>query len=110
MPPCSYVLLERVTYALLLFGGQYVPRRTIASIADSFLQGSNSAYIDQMYVSWRADPASVHKSWDAYFRTGSIVCVVFMFVLCLLFVFFVLCLCCLCCFCLCLSLCRLFLW
>lgn len=29
------------------------------------------AYVDEMYAAWRADPSSVHKSWDAYFKTGS---------------------------------------
>lgn len=24
-----------------------------------------------MYLSWKQDPNSVHKSWDAYFKTGS---------------------------------------
>ncbi|KAI2903990.1 hypothetical protein CBS63078_5821 [Aspergillus niger] len=35
---------------------------------DSFLQGSASAYIDTMYTSWKADPTSVHVSWQAYFH------------------------------------------
>jgi 2-oxoglutarate dehydrogenase E1 component len=30
-----------------------------------------SAYVDEMYHAWRSDPSSVHKSWDAYFKTGS---------------------------------------
>ncbi|KAL3263523.1 hypothetical protein ABHI18_001724 [Aspergillus niger] len=35
---------------------------------DSFLQGSASTYIDTMYTSWKADPTSVHVSWQAYFH------------------------------------------
>jgi 2-oxoglutarate dehydrogenase E1 component len=38
---------------------------------ESFLRGTSSAYIDEMYRSWRNDPNSVHKSWDAYFKTGA---------------------------------------
>ena len=29
-----------------------------------------SAYVEEMYNSWKVDPNSVHKSWDALFRTG----------------------------------------
>ena len=39
-----------------------------AAAAESFLSGSSSIYVEEMYESWRADPKSVHKSWDAYFR------------------------------------------
>jgi 2-oxoglutarate dehydrogenase E1 component len=35
------------------------------------LVGLNSNYIDEMYLSWKQDPNSVHKSWDAFFKTGS---------------------------------------
>ncbi|GKZ23214.1 2-oxoglutarate dehydrogenase E1 component [Aspergillus brasiliensis] len=35
---------------------------------DSFLQGSASTYIETMYTSWKADPSSVHISWQAYFH------------------------------------------
>jgi 2-oxoglutarate dehydrogenase E1 component len=31
----------------------------------------DSNYIDEMYLTWQKDPAAVHKSWDAYFKTGS---------------------------------------
>ncbi|CAK8678756.1 2-oxoglutarate dehydrogenase complex component E1-like isoform X2 [Clavelina lepadiformis] len=39
-----------------------------AAKAEPFLNGSNSAYVEDMYESWLEDPNSVHKSWDAYFR------------------------------------------
>ena len=29
-------------------------------------------YIEQTYLAWRADPNSVHKSWDLYFRSGAL--------------------------------------
>ncbi|CAH1374806.1 unnamed protein product [Tenebrio molitor] len=35
---------------------------------DSFLTGSSSAYIEDMYNAWLRDPKSVHISWDSYFR------------------------------------------
>ncbi|CAF3876722.1 unnamed protein product [Adineta steineri] len=35
---------------------------------ESFLNGSSSNYIDEMYEQWSKDPHSVHKSWDLYFR------------------------------------------
>ncbi|KAF8448447.1 E1 subunit of 2-oxoglutarate dehydrogenase [Terfezia claveryi] len=35
---------------------------------DSFLQGNAANYIDEMYMAWRADPSSVHISWQVYFR------------------------------------------
>ena len=39
-----------------------------AVMAESFMNGSSSVYVEQMYDNWRSDPNSVHKSWDAYFR------------------------------------------
>lgn len=35
---------------------------------DSFLQGNNASYVDEMYEAWLQDPKSVHISWDAYFK------------------------------------------
>ncbi|WLF78307.1 2-oxoglutarate dehydrogenase E1 component [Lodderomyces elongisporus] len=35
---------------------------------DTFLQGNNSNYVDEMYEAWRQDPSSVHASWNAYFK------------------------------------------
>ncbi len=39
-----------------------------AAAQESFLSGSNGAYVDEMFESWSRDPTSVHASWDAYFR------------------------------------------
>ena len=39
-----------------------------SAAAEGYLSGSNSAYVDEMYEAWAQDPASVHASWDAYFR------------------------------------------
>ncbi|CAJ0602086.1 unnamed protein product [Cylicocyclus nassatus] len=42
---------------------------TAASVKqEPFMNGTSSVYIEQMYESWKADPKSVHASWDAYFR------------------------------------------
>ena len=38
----------------------------------NFLNGSSTTYIEEMYQAWKADPKSVHKSWDVYFRTNSV--------------------------------------
>src|ERR1700704_960630 len=39
--------------------------------ATSFLNGTNAAYIEQMYAAWLADPASVDAGWQSYFaQTG----------------------------------------
>ena len=35
---------------------------------DTFNQGSNAQYIDEMYMAWKEDPNSVHISWQAYFK------------------------------------------
>lgn len=42
-----------------------------STAAEPFLNGSSSNYIDDMYSAWLKDPASVHASWDAYFRNNS---------------------------------------
>ncbi|KIH60595.1 oxoglutarate dehydrogenase (succinyl-transferring), E1 component [Ancylostoma duodenale] len=35
---------------------------------EPFMNATSSVYIEQMYDAWKADPKSVHASWDAYFR------------------------------------------
>ncbi|KAL5346372.1 2-oxoglutarate dehydrogenase E1 component [Pseudogymnoascus australis] len=35
---------------------------------DSFLSGNTANYIDEMYMSWKEDPSSVHVSWQVYFK------------------------------------------
>jgi len=37
--------------------------------ANSFLNGSSTTYVEEIYQAWQQDPKSVHKSWDIYFRT-----------------------------------------
>lgn len=47
--------------------------RTYVSHAakESFLNGSSSVYVEEMYKAWLQNPASVHKSWDAFFRSAT---------------------------------------
>ncbi|KAK9479366.1 thiamine diphosphate-binding protein [Lipomyces japonicus] len=35
---------------------------------DTFLEGNSANYIDEMYDAWKADPTSVHISWQVYFK------------------------------------------
>ncbi|XP_049794378.1 2-oxoglutarate dehydrogenase complex component E1-like isoform X2 [Schistocerca nitens] len=47
-------------------------RNYSASVAaEPFLNGSSSAYVEEMYNAWLADPKSVHVSWDTFFRSSS---------------------------------------
>ncbi|KAK6009279.1 hypothetical protein OSTOST_25817, partial [Ostertagia ostertagi] len=48
----------------------YVRQQSLASAVSSepFMNATSSTYIEQMYSAWKADPKSVHASWDAYFR------------------------------------------
>eukprot|EP01041_Mallomonas_annulata_P010258 gene10258-21403_t len=41
--------------------------RSFSVKVDSFLSGSSSLYVEQMYDAWRKDPQSVHVSWSSYF-------------------------------------------
>ncbi|GLH08553.1 Probable 2-oxoglutarate dehydrogenase E1 component DHKTD1 homolog, mitochondrial [Gryllus bimaculatus] len=47
-------------------------RHYSSSVAtEPFLNGSSSAYVEEMYNAWLADPKSVHVSWDSFFRNSS---------------------------------------
>jgi len=43
-------------------------KRYSTQAAEPFMNGSSSAYIEDMFEAWQRDPGSVHKSWDAFFR------------------------------------------
>eukprot|EP00948_MAST-09A_sp_MAST-9A-sp1_P000857 g857.t1 len=45
------------------------PQKLLRSFSSSVLGGTNGVYFDEMYRSWKADPSSVHVSWDAYFKS-----------------------------------------
>lgn len=40
-------------------------------VADNFVSGSSSIYVEDMYHQWTKDPSSVHPSWDSYFSSLS---------------------------------------
>ncbi|XP_050306619.1 2-oxoglutarate dehydrogenase complex component E1 isoform X3 [Anthonomus grandis grandis] len=42
----------------------------VPAAAEPFLNGSSSQYVEDMYNAWLRDPASVHASWDAFFRNS----------------------------------------
>ena len=46
-------------------------KSTNSHAAGSFLSGSNSIYVEEMYRLWNEEPSSVHSSWDIFFRTGT---------------------------------------
>ncbi|KAK9512476.1 hypothetical protein O3M35_000899 [Rhynocoris fuscipes] len=59
---------------LPIFSTSYIPlnrRHQSTQAQESFLNGSSSNYVEDMYNAWLADPSSVHASWDAYFRNAS---------------------------------------
>jgi 2-oxoglutarate dehydrogenase E1 component len=39
----------------------------MADINESFLSGNSVSYAEKMFEAWKADPKSVHVSWQAYF-------------------------------------------
>ncbi|XP_026729993.1 2-oxoglutarate dehydrogenase, mitochondrial isoform X2 [Trichoplusia ni] len=49
----------------------YTSRPKSSTAAEPFLNGSSSAYVENMYNSWLTDPNSVHASWDAFFRNAT---------------------------------------
>jgi len=51
--------------------GQSVRFYAAPGAAESFLNGSSSTYVEEMYLAWEENPASVHKSWDVFFRNAS---------------------------------------
>ncbi len=38
---------------------------------EPFLNGSSSVYVEEMYRAWLKDPNTVHKSWDAFFKSAT---------------------------------------
>jgi len=73
MMRASGLLRSQITFAsrrnLTINNVRRIPATASRAVmAESFMNGSSSVYVEQMYDSWRSDPNSVHKSWDAYFR------------------------------------------
>jgi len=40
-------------------------------MAEPFLNGTSTIYVEEMYNSWLQDPKSVHVSWDSFFRNAT---------------------------------------
>lgn len=40
----------------------------LRQFADTFMEGTSSTYIEDMFRSWSHDPSSVHSSWASYFK------------------------------------------
>lgn len=36
--------------------------------SESFLNGTNNRYVEDMYTTWLKTPSKVHSSWDLYFK------------------------------------------
>lgn len=58
-----------------VFGAQQVGVRNYSNasvplrqLSENFLNGTNAAYVEEMFEAWKADPASVHTSWSAFFK------------------------------------------
>lgn len=54
--------------------GSARPRRAMSATSapaphpsESFLNGTNSLYVEEMYELWKRDPTAVHASWASYF-------------------------------------------
>ena len=45
-----------------------VSTTTRAFSSETFMNGNSVGYIENMYENWKADPNSVHVSWNAYFN------------------------------------------
>ncbi|GAM19736.1 hypothetical protein SAMD00019534_029110 [Acytostelium subglobosum LB1] len=39
-------------------------------LSESFLDGTSSNYVEDMYNSWKSDPSSVHNSWASFFQSA----------------------------------------
>ncbi|GFS65743.1 2-oxoglutarate dehydrogenase, mitochondrial [Trichonephila inaurata madagascariensis] len=63
----SYLHL-RVSSAM---GGHKYRTYITKTSKEPFLNGSSSTYVEEMYKAWLKNPESVHKSWDAFFRSTS---------------------------------------
>ncbi|KAK9741391.1 hypothetical protein RND81_03G102100 [Saponaria officinalis] len=49
--------------------GPKIPRPVpLSRLADSFLDGTSSVYLEELQRAWETDPNSVDESWDVFFR------------------------------------------
>ncbi|XP_065910011.1 2-oxoglutarate dehydrogenase complex component E1-like isoform X2 [Dysidea avara] len=66
--------MYRVRFAAAVAAGtlrRCAVHRVWYSSHESFLSGTSSVYVDQMYDAWKKDPNSVHASWNAFFTNVS---------------------------------------
>jgi len=61
-------LLDHILKSARASSGPLVHKRYDSSTYESFLNGTSATYVEEMYEAWKADPTSVHKSWDVFFR------------------------------------------
>lgn len=57
------------------FGASTLAQRNYANVpaslrtlSENFLNGTNAAYVEEMFEAWKRDPSSVHLSWAAFFK------------------------------------------
>ncbi|KAJ3123161.1 Squalene epoxidase, partial [Nowakowskiella sp. JEL0407] len=62
LPRTLSIIPSRVSYATA------TPEPKNLSQAEAFLNGPSATYIEEMYTAWLQNPASVHLSWQVYFR------------------------------------------
>nr|AOE43333.1 oxoglutarate dehydrogenase [Rostrostelium ellipticum] len=60
----------RRTFSTSVVGAAVNAPKNRKELSESFLDGTSSAYVDEMYHSWKRDPASVHSSWASFFRNA----------------------------------------
>lgn len=57
-----------VTSSPLVVSASSVRHYASPSTSDSFANGTNTYYVEEMYRNWKEDPKSVHVSWQTYFK------------------------------------------
>jgi len=41
---------------------------SLRQLSETFLNGTNAAYVEEMFEAWKRDPKSVHVSWASFFK------------------------------------------
>lgn len=60
-------LLHSLHKPILFPAASLQKKPEIQAFNESFLSGTNSAYIELIFENWIQDKTKVHSSWDAYF-------------------------------------------
>ncbi|XP_015787253.1 2-oxoglutarate dehydrogenase, mitochondrial [Tetranychus urticae] len=62
--------MNRCLFSAISKNYQRLSSRRLNSVAqEPFLNGSSSVYVEEMFKAWKADPASVHPSWNIFFKS-----------------------------------------